>query len=186
MKKMLMLVLAVATLSLQAKSLEDYDASRRYDVKWPVIGFNGAQVAVKNVCVEGDELKTINAVKVCAETAVVEVCKRHKDDEVCSPVRAGRTYRSDSRTRLVYGCVRHESVDLVRSRTYEASECAKWKRNYIGKRDHSDQAQWSCVEYKKVTREIPTSYSVEVFATFGKDHNDVVVATKNYDLANCQ
>lgn len=185
MKTMLALALSLMVSAVSAKSLAEYDASYSFDVRWPVVGFSGAQVPVKNVCTDGDLLKTINPVKVCTETAVVEVCKRFKDDEVCSPVRAGKTYKEDNRTRLVYGCVNYATKDLQRSKFYETKECSKWKRTMVGGKDKGGPT-WTCLEYSTVTKEIAENYDVEVFSTRGKDRYDYPVATKDFSLPACE
>lgn len=182
-----MLLLAVSSLSFAGryKTLEQYDASYAYFVHWPVISFSQATVPVKNVCQFGEEFKTINPVKVCAKTGVVEVCTRHKDDESCRPVRKGETVRENSRTRLVYGCIAYESKDLVTSKFYQTNECAEWKRNPARGGKDSGEPNWICVRTEKVTKEYATNFDVSVTSTRGKDKNEYEVANVNFDIPAC-
>lgn len=183
---LLVLAMSATSFARHTKTLEQYDASYNFDVKWPSINFSLASVAVKNVCIDGDTLKTINPVKLCTKTAPVEVCTITKESENCRKLRKGETPKDGPRTRIVYGCVAYEGKALETSRSYEEKVCATWKRNPARHGKDSSEPMYICTSYKTVTKEYADNYDVEVYAVARGDHEDRLVDTINFELPACK
>ncbi len=185
------LLLALALLSMTSltfakrlETLEDYDASRSYVVHWASVVFSNVSVPVKNVCVDGSNLKTISPATYCSESAVVEVCTRTNHSEECRPVRKGETPKQSPNTRLVWGCVAHASQNFETTVAYQADVCVKWERN---ENTNHGQATYKCVEMGKVTKDYPLSYDVSVTSNNSSNHGSTVeVANIRFDLPVCK
>lgn len=179
-------LMSMATLSVAAKrptTLSDYDASRSYIVHWPTVIFSNISVPVKNVCVDGEKLKTIAPAKFCSESAVVEVCSTaNHGSEECRPVRKGETPVQKPGTRLVWGCVAYSTQNFETTRAYEAQVCTKWERVQNDK-----NASWLCVEFGTETKEYALSYDVSVTSNSNShESGNVEVANLNFTIPQCK
>jgi hypothetical protein len=181
--KFLLAVLLVVSSSVFAKTLDQYDASRAYFVHWPTVLFpQNANVPVKNVCVDGELLKTISPVKYCTEMAVVEICtlRNKNSDETCRAVKAGETPAQKPNTRLVWGCVGYATNNFETTRAHDVSVCTKWEQV----QEDSKRTSWKCVEWGKESKDYPLSYDVSV--TQNVKDGDREVANLNYTIPQCK
>jgi hypothetical protein len=183
--KLLLALALLATASVSfATTLAQYDASRSYIVAWPTVVFSNVSVPVKNVCVDGDMLKTAAPVKFCSESAVVEVCvKANHGAEECRPVRKGETPKQSTNTRLVWGCVAYSTQNFATTRSYEAQVCTKWERS---ENTNHGQGSWLCVEFGKETKEYALSYDVSVTGNSNDHSGRVEVANLNFTIPQCK
>ena len=185
MKILLIIALALVTSVTFAKTLEQYDASNAYIVAWPTVVFSNISVPVKNVCVDGENLKTINPAKYCSKSAVEEVCTKSspKSSEECRAVNSGETPVQKPGTRLVWGCVAYASKSFETSRTYEASVCTKWEKVETGSHNNTS---WICVETGSVSKEYALSYDVSVTAIGNGHSGREEVANINFAIPQCK
>jgi hypothetical protein len=179
-----LLVMASSSFAKRPTTLEDYDASRSYIVAWPTVIFSNVSIPVKNVCVDGDNFKTIAPAKFCSESAVVEVCvKANHGSEECRPVRKGETPKQSSNIRLVWGCVAYKSQNFETTRSYEASVCTKWERSETNSHDNTT---WVCVEHGTETKEYALSYDVSVTGNGNNHSGRVEVANLDFTIPQCK
>lgn len=181
-------LMSMATLSFAAKrptTLSDYDASRSYMVHWPSVVFSNISIPVKNVCVDGENLKTITPAKFCSESAVVEVCTTaNHGSEECRPVRKGETPVQKPGTRLVWGCVAYSTQNFETTRTYEAQVCTKWEQVQTGSHNNTS---WVCVEFGTEPKEYALSYDVSVTRnSYSHESGNVEVANLNFTIPQCK
>ena len=185
------LILALTLISLTSisfasgsKTLADYDASRNYIVAWPTVVFSNLSVPVKNVCVDGENLKTIAPVKYCSKQAVIEVCTKinSKSSEECSPVAAGSAPSQKPGTRLVYGCVAYNTNSFSTTRTYQAQVCTKWETVQTGSHNNTSQV---CTEFGTEAKDYALSYDVSVSAMATRGQR-VEVDSLNFTIPACK
>lgn len=180
------LVLALSLLfsfASQAMTLEQYDASNSYLVAWPQVVMSNLSVPVKNICSEGELLKTISPVTYCSQPAVVEVCTRqaHAAEE-CRPVRQGEKPVQAPGTRWVWGCAGYKSAYLATSKYYMAQVCTRWEEVQNG---HNNKS-YTCVEFGQEARTYPTDYMVSVDQATVHNGGWVEVAALPFSIPACK
>ncbi len=169
------------------ETLEDYDASLSYIVEWPMVKFAQNNVPVKNICDDGTIFKTINPIKICKETAVVEVCNYGNSKNTtdnCRPVRKGEVPKDGYGIKLNYGCIAYEFVQLETSQFYEAPVCDNWSNANDSK---SNGSTWKCLKYGKETKEYSENYIIPVIQ-IKKDHSGTreEVTKLEFEIPDCK
>ena len=162
------------------KTLEEYDASSEFRVHWPSVNFSNVNIPVRNVCVDGENLKTITSVTYCSKQAVVEVCTTSGHSEICRAVKKGETPVHKPNNRLVWGCVGYNTKNFETTRTYQAPVCLKWKEIHEGGKSN----HWECVQYGIETKEYNLSYDVSV--TKNTHNGQIEVANLNFTILQCK
>ena len=169
-------------------TLQDFDDSLSHIVHWPEIDFPNIKIPVKNICTEGNTLKTISPVKVCAQKAVVEICEKVGPkglSEECHKVRPGESLKESYTKRLVYGCTTFMEKNLETSKFYEVPVCIKWREKTDEAKNHS--RAWDCTEYNKETKEYPETYKISVTDSSINHNSTQNVEIKiKFDIKECE
>ena len=139
--------------------LNRLDESYKIDIRWPKAG----NYAVKDLCVAGDQLKTLTAVDVCVEWKDV--------------TRRGNLYDG-----VRYECVRKEHrVDTV-ARNFTRRECVDLFYPRPGPRYDGP----ICRRYEDVAYTYPASFDVEIYSFAFHYREAQRLAVKRFDLPNFQ
>ncbi len=149
-------------------------ANAEYVTEWPQL--NG--VPIHNLCVEGDDFRSIDPVRVCTAHTETRVACVFGEGDICRVLKPGERAHAHEFVRTEVKCTSYESetVEFPRSRT--VSRCVEHAPvNEI----HSGE----CLRWTTVREDAPLTHSVDVYRNMGNEIGKIYSHSFYFTIPQC-